>query len=111
VFILNKPFPLIIFKHTVNQKFPPGLAKRFEGSYNCGWLMGDDCNESFILQWGNSKNKEVARKLMDDVFEKQGERPVLFYDKEIILERSKAGIIALTPEIHNDIITTAEKWH
>lgn len=108
---MEKPLPLIIFKHTVNPKFPPSLAKMFEGSYNCGWLIGDDCNESFIIQWGNSKNKEAARSLMNDVLEKQGERTVLFYDKEIPIGKLKTSTISLTPEQYNDIITTAEKWH
>jgi len=107
---LNEPLPLIIFKHTVNPKFPPDLAKMFEGSYDCGWLMGDS-NEAYIIQWGNSKNKEAAKKLMTDVLEKQGEGPVLFYDKKILVEKSKAGIIRLTAEIYSDIATAAEKWH
>lgn len=94
----------------VDSRFPPKLARMFEGSYNCGWLMSDS-NDAYIIKWGNSKNKDAAKKLMDNVLEKQGERQVLFYDKEIPIERSKANIIYLTTDIHNDIKSAAEKWH
>jgi hypothetical protein len=108
VFDLSEPLPLIIFKHTVNPKILPQLAEILTGSYNCGWFMHDG-KEAAIIQWGNCKNKEAARKLMADVLQKQGERPILFYDKEIPRDANKS--ILVTGDKYADIMATAEKWH
>ena len=105
-----KALTLIIFKHHVNPKFPPALAKTYKDSFNCGWLS-NNLNEPYILQWGNSKNIEAAKSLMQDVLSKQGERTVLFYNKEISLEKEKCGIIRLTKEVYADIVAGAEKWN
>jgi hypothetical protein len=82
----------------------------FAGSYNCGWLQGGDCNEAFVIKWGNCKSRDAAKNLMADVLQKQGERPVLFYDKEIPREGSKS-VFMLTADQYADIMATAEKWH
>jgi len=105
---LNEPSTLIIFKHTVNPKLPPQLAGILAGSYSCGWFIHDS-KEAAIFQWGNCKNKEDARKLMADVLQKQGERTVLFYDKEIPHAGNKSFLV--TGEQYADIMATAEKWH
>lgn len=107
---MDKPLTLIIFKHSVNPKFPPAIAKMYEGSYDCGWLS-DNLDEPFIIQWGNSKDQNNAKKLMDDVLDKQGERPVLFYNKEIPKKDNGRSVIQLTNEQYTDIITNAERWH
>jgi len=98
--------PLIIFKFTTSLNLP-----MFNDSYDCGWL---DINKEqpFILKWGNTKNKETAKSLMQDVFDKQGKREVYLYDKKIPYTKKKgSSILTLTVETLNDILANSERWN
>ncbi len=106
---MAEKYILLFFRHTVNPKFPPQIAEMFQGSYNVGWLS-NNLEFPYILKWGNAKDKEKAKQAMAEVLEKQGERPVLFYDKEIQVEKSKS-IITLSKEVYQDILDSSEKWH
>ncbi|MFA6071632.1 MAG: hypothetical protein WC810_23905 [Janthinobacterium sp.] len=99
---MDKPLALIIFKHTVNPKIPI-----FRDTYDCGWLSSGP----YIIVWGNTKDKSTARKLMQDVLDKQGERAVIFYDREIFLKKSNSNIIELSNEEYQDIMNSAVKWN
>lgn len=104
---------MIIYRHSVNSRFKvlPDLAKMFEGSYDAGWMIGNE-NRCIIMSWANVKDQYTARKLMNDVLQKQGNRKVLFYDKEITETRQiDTNVIHLTVKQYKEIINESELWN
>jgi hypothetical protein len=89
------PLPCIIFK---------SISKFIPESYDVGWLVAE--KEPRILVWGNTKNKETAGLLCNNLIKDRGERLVILYDKEI--GRNKVRLLAvmeISAEELDDILT------
>jgi hypothetical protein len=92
------PMPCVIFK---------SVSKSIPESYDVGWLI--DGKEPRILVWGNTKDKDTAKLLSDNLVKERGERLVFLYNRQLESSEIRLGVLRISSEELDDILTGSDR--
>lgn len=99
--MIKRPLPVVMF---------PSLYTFMKGTLDVGWLIIDSDSMAYILRWGNTKDKNIARVLSKNLIKEKGERLILLYDKLVnpLYYMGHSAVINISNETVENILSNSE---